>query len=60
MSANDRIATVDTYEVRIETVPVPPRFPCPKCGKEMLDHSEPGTRICSMERCRHVEVVRVE
>lgn len=32
-----------------------PRFPCPKCGKETLEHrGPPGTRICSAAFCRHV------
>lgn len=32
-----------------------PRFPCPECGKETLEHvGPPGTRICCMTWCRHV------
>lgn len=32
-----------------------PRFPCPRCGKETLEHvGPPGTRICSAVTCRRV------
>ena len=40
-------------EVGIAVDAVPPRWPCPACGKESKEDHAPGTRICSNRACRH-------
>lgn len=54
MSFNDKIGTSDLVEAKLAHA-APARHPCPKCGKETLEHrGPPGTRICSAATCRHV------
>lgn len=33
---------------------VPPKYPCPTCGKETKPHQTAGERICSDKNCRTV------
>lgn len=33
---------------------VPPKHPCPTCGKESKPHQIPGKRICSDPACREI------
>jgi len=51
---NDHMSTVDGVQAGLAQA-APPAFPCPKCGRETLEHQgPPGTRICSAATCRHV------
>lgn len=52
---NDNVETAsESLAVSVERGgETPPRFPCPKCGKETKEHSG-GTRICSARTCREI------
>ena len=58
MSFNDKVGSTDGVVAGLEPFEAPPRFPCPLCGKETLEHTpDPhGTarRICSAATCRNV------
>jgi len=45
---------IDLDDGDIDGEPTPPRYPCPKCGKETKEHQISGTRICSC--CRQISV----
>lgn len=54
----DSVGTKDQVIVGLDRTVVPPKHPCPKCSKEMLDHHKrenlPDRRICSNRSCRHI------
>jgi hypothetical protein len=48
----EKVKIADKLAADISTQAVPPRNPCPKCGKETVRDHEPGWSICTNEKCR--------
>lgn len=63
MSAKDKMQMADVVSAGISREVTPPRFPCPKCGKETKEAQpvldDDGNviekrRVCSSKNCREI------